>query len=90
MKIFKKRKYDSKLLNKIEKGYIYNSKKEVQSFFINYITSESVLKTKNTFIIYELSERKTMKKFFNNRKIFRKIALLVGSLHKSGLTHTNL
>ena len=99
MKIFKKRKYDSKLLNEIEKGIYINSKKEVQSFFVKYITSESVLKTKHTFIIYELAERKTLKDFLMIRQcfdeklsltIFKKIAELVDSLHKIGLTHTNL
>ena len=38
MKIFKKRKYYSKLLNEIKKGIYINSKKEVQIFFVKYIT----------------------------------------------------
>ena len=33
MKIFKKRKYDSKLLNEIEKRYIYKLKKRSSNFF---------------------------------------------------------
>ena len=80
MKIFKKRKYDSKLLNEIEKGIYINSKKEVQIFFVKYITL--IL---NDFLMIE--------KFFDEKLsliIFRKIAELVGSLHKIGLIHTNL
>ena len=99
MKIFKKRKYDSKLLNEIEKGIYINSNKEVRSFFIKYITSESVVKTKHTFIIYELAEKKTLKdfllmgKFFDEKlslTIFRKIAELVFALRKIGLKYINL
>ena len=90
---------NKKLLNEIEKGMYINSKEEVSSSFIKYITSESDTKTKSTSIIYEFAEKKTlndilMKKLFFEEKfsltIFWKIAELVDSLHKIGLTQTNL
>ena len=99
LKLFIKGKYDQKLLNEIEKGMYINSKEEVSSSFIKYITSESDTKTKSTSIIYEFAEKKTlndilMKKLFFEEKfsltIFWKIAELVDSLHKIGLTQTNL
>ena len=99
LKLFIKGKYDSKLFNEIEKGMYINSHKEVNSFFVKYITSKSEIKSKRTLIIYEFSETKTledllMKKFcFDERLsliIFWKIAELVDSLYKIGLTQTNL
>ena len=99
LKLFKKGKYDSKLFNEIEKGMYINSHKEVNSSFVKYITSKSEIKSKRTLIIYEFSETKTledllMKKFcFDERLsliIFWKIAELVDSLYKIGLTQTNL
>ena len=99
LKLFIKGKYDSKLLNEIEKGMYINSHKEVNSSFVKYITSKSEIKSKRTLIIYEFSETKTledllMKKFcFDERLsliIFWKIAELVDSLYKIGLTQTNL
>ena len=99
LKLFIKGKYDSKLFNEIEKGMYINSHKEVNSSFVKYITSKSEIKSKRTLIIYEFSETKTlgdllMKKFcFDERLsliIFWKIAELVDSLYKIGLTQTNL
>lgn len=99
LKLFLKRKYDSKIVNEIEKGMYINSHKEVNSSFVKYITSESEIKSKRTLIIYEFTETKTLedllikKGFFDERLsliIFWKIAELVDSLHKIGLTQTNL
>ena len=99
LKLFIKGKYDSKLFNEIEKGMYINSHKEVNSSFVKYITSKSEIKSKSTLIIYEFSETKTledllMKNFcFDERLsliIFWKIAELVDSLYKIGLTQTNL
>lgn len=99
LKLFIKGKYDSKLFNEIEKGMYINSHKEVNSSFVKYITSKSEIKSKRTLIIYEFSETQTledllMKKFcFDERLsliIFWKIAELVDSLYKIGLTQTNL
>ena len=99
LKLFIKGKYDQKLFNEIEKGMYLNTKEEVHSFFIKYITSESDTKTKSTCIIYEFAGKKTLndilmkKLFFEERlslTIFAKIAELVDSLNKIGLTQTNL
>jgi len=99
LKLFIKGKYDQKLFNEIEKGMYLNTKEEVHSFFIKYITSESDTKAKSTCIIYEFAGKKTLndilmkKLFFEERlslTIFGKIAELVDSLHKIGLTQTNL
>ena len=100
LKLFIKGKYDQKLFNEIEKGMYINSQEEVNSsFFVKYITSESDTKTKNTCIIYEFAEKKNLKDllmkktFFDERlslTIFWKIAELVDSLHKIGLSQTNL
>ena len=99
LKLFIKGKYDSKLFNEIEKGMYINFHKEVNSSFVKYITSKSEIKSKRTLIIYEFSETKTledllMKNFcFDERLsliIFWKIAELVDSLYKIGLTQTNL
>ena len=98
-KLFIKGKYDPKLLNEIEKGIYINSQEEANSSFVKYVNSESNIKTKTTCIIYEFEEKQTlndilmMKLFFGERlslTIFRQIALLVDSLHKIGLTQTNL
>ena len=99
LKLFIKGKYDPKLLNEIEKGIYINSQEEANSSFVKYVNSESNIKTKTTCIIYEFEEKQTlndilmMKLFFGERlslTIFRQIALLVDSLHKIGLTQTNL
>ena len=99
LKLSKKGKYDQKLLNEIEKGIYINSQEEANSSFVKYVNSESNIKTKTTCIIYEFEEKQTlndilmMKLFFGERlslTIFRQIALLVDSLHKIGLTQTNL
>ena len=99
LKLFIKGKYDPKLLNEIEKGIYINSQEEANSSFVKYVNSESNIKTKTTCIIYEFEEKQTlndilmMKFFFGERlslTIFRQIALLVDSLHKIGLTQTNL
>ena len=99
LKLFIKGKYDQKLLNEIEKGIYINSQEEANSSFVKYVNSESNIKTKTTCIIYEFEEKQTlndilmMKLFFGERlslTIFRQIALLVDSLHKIGLTQTNL
>ena len=99
LKLFIKGKYDSKLLNEIEKGIYINSQEEANSSFVKYVNSESNIKTKTTCIIYEFEEKQTlndilmMKLFFGERlslTIFRQIALLVDSLHRIGLTQTNL
>ena len=99
LKLFIKGKYDPKVLNKNEKGIYINSQEEANSSFVKYVNSESNIKTKTTCIIYEFEEKQTlndilmMKLFFGERlslTIFRQIALLVDSLHKIGLTQTNL
>jgi len=99
LKLFIKGKYDLKLINEIEKGMYLNTKEEVHSFFIQYITSESDTKAKSTCIIYKFAGKKTLndilmkKLFFEERlslTIFGKIAELHDSLHKIGLTQTNL
>jgi serine/threonine protein kinase len=99
LKLFTKGKYDQKLINEIEKGIYINSQEEANSSFVKYVNSESNIKTKTTCIIYEFEEKQTlndilmMKLFFGERlslTIFRQIALLVDSLHKIGLTQTNL
>ena len=99
LKLFIKGKYEPKLLNEIEKGIYINSQEEANSSFVKYVNSESNIKTKTTCIIYEFEEKQTlndilmMKLFFGERlslTIFRQIALLVDSLHKIGLTQTNL
>ena len=99
LKLFIKGKYVPKLLNEIEKGIYINSQEEANSSFVKYVNSESNIKTKTTCIIYEFEEKQTlndilmMKLFFGERlslTIFRQIALLVDSLHKIGLTQTNL
>ena len=99
LKLFIKGKHDPKLLNEIEKGIYINSQEEANSSFVKYVNSESNIKTKTTCIIYEFEEKQTlndilmMKLFFGERlslTIFRQIALLVDSLHKIGLTQTNL
>ena len=99
LKLFTKGKYDQKLINEIEKGIYINSQEEANSSFVKYVNSESNIKTKTTCIIYEFEEKQTlndilmMKLFFGERlslTIFRQIALLVDSLHRIGLTQTNL
>lgn len=99
LKLFIKGKFEPKLLNEIEKGIYINSQEEANSSFVKYVNSESNIKTKTTCIIYEFEEKQTlndilmMKLFFGERlslTIFRQIALLVDSLHKIGLTQTNL
>ena len=99
LKLFIKGKYEPKLINEIEKGIYINSQEEANSSFVKYVNSESNIKTKTTCIIYEFEEKQTlndilmMKLFFGERlslTIFRQIALLVDSLHKIGLTQTNL
>ncbi len=99
LKLFIKGKYEPKLLNEIEKGIYINSQEEANSSFVKYVNSESNIKTKTTCIIYEFEEKQTlndilmMKLFFGERlslTIFWQIALLVDSLHRIGLTQTNL
>ena len=99
LKLFKQRRYDSKLINEIEKGILLNSKGGEHFSFIKYISSESERLTKRTFIIYELAEKNTLKKLLINGKyfdenhalvIFSVVAKEVNELHKMGLAHMNI
>lgn len=99
LKVFKQRRYDSKLINEIENGIFLSSKEGEKYSFIKYISSESELKEKKTFIIYELAEKNTLKKLLINGKyfdenhalaIFSVVANEVNELHKMGLAHMNI
>ena len=99
LKLYKIRKFFEKIIKEIQIGIYLNNQKGSETSFIKYITSETDINSKHTFIIYELAQKYTLKdkllsrKYFDEKLskiIFWDIGHKINSLHKIGIAHMNL
>ena len=93
------RKFLKKIIKEIQIGIYLNNQKGTETSFIKYITSETDINSKHTFIIYELAQKYTLKdkllsrKYFDEKLskiIFWDIGHKINNLHKIGIAHMNL
>ena len=99
LKLYKIRKFFEKIIKEIQIGIYLNNQKGTETSFIKYITSETDINSKHTFIIYELAQKYTLKdkllsrKYFDEKLskiIFWDIGHKINNLHKIGIAHMNL
>ena len=99
LKLYKIRKFLKKIIKEIQIGIYLNNQKGTETSFIKYITSETDINFKYTFIIYELAQKYTLKdkllsrKYFDEKLskiIFWDIGHKINNLHKIGIAHMNL
>ena len=99
LKLYKIRKFFKKIIKEIQIGIYLNNQKGSETSFIKYITSETDINSKHTFIIYELAQKYTLKdkllsrKYFDEKLskiIFWDIGHKINNLHKIGIAHMNL
>ena len=99
LKLYKIRKFLKKIIKEIQIGIYLNNQKGSETSFIKYITSETDINSKYTFIIYELAQKYTLKdkllsrKYFDEKLskiIFWDIGHKINNLHKIGIAHMNL
>ena len=99
LKLYKIRKFFKKIIKEIQIGIYLNNQKGSETSFIKYITSETDINSKYTFIIYELVQKYTLKdkllsrKYFDEKLskiIFWDIGHKINNLHKIGIAHMNL
>ena len=99
LKLYKIRKFFKKIIKEIQIGIYLNNQKGSETSFIKYITSETDINSKYTFIIYELAQKYTLKdkllsrKYFDEKLskiIFWDIGHKINNLHKIGIAHMNL
>jgi serine/threonine protein kinase len=99
LKLYKIRKFFEKIIKEIQIGIYLNNQKGSETSFIKYITSETDINSKYTFIIYELAQKYTLKdkllsrKYFDEKLskiIFWDIGHKINNLHKIGIAHMNL
>ena len=99
LKLYKIRKFFEKIIKEIQIGIYLNNQKGTEISFIKYITSETDINSKYTFIIYELAQKYTLKdkllsrKYFDEKLskiIFWDIGHKINNLHKIGIAHMNL
>ena len=99
LKLYKIRKFLKKIIKEIQIGIYLNNQKGTETSFIKYITSETDINSKYTFIIYELAQKYTLKdkllsrKYFDEKLskiIFWDIGHKINNLHKIGIAHMNL
>ena len=99
LKLYKIRKFFKKIIKEIQIGIYLNNQKGIETSFIKYITSETDINSKYTFIIYELAQKYTLKdkllsrKYFDEKLskiIFWDIGHKINNLHKIGIAHMNL
>ena len=99
LKLYKIRKFLKKIIKEIQIGIYLNNQKGSETSFIKYITSETDINSKHTFIIYELAQKYTLKdkllsrKYFDEKLskiIFWDIGHKINNLHKIGIAHMNL
>jgi serine/threonine protein kinase len=99
LKLYKIRKFLKKIIKEIQIGIYLNNQKGTETSFIKYITSETDINSKHTFIIYELAQKYTLKdkllsrKYFDEKLskiIFWDIGHKINNLHKIGIAHMNL
>ena len=99
LKLYKIRKFLKKIIKEIQIGIYLNNQKGTEISFIKYITSETDINSKHTFIIYELAQKYTLKdkllsrKYFDEKLskiIFWDIGHKINNLHKIGIAHMNL
>ena len=99
LKLYKIRKFFKKIIKEIQIGIYLNNQKGTETSFIKYITSETDINSKYTFIIYELAQKYTLKdkllsrKYFDEKLskiIFWDIGHKINNLHKIGIAHMNL
>ena len=99
LKLYKIRKFLKKIIKEIKIGIYLNNQKGSETSFIKYITSETDINSKYTFIIYELAQKYTLKdkllsrKYFDEKLskiIFWDIGHKINNLHKIGIAHMNL
>jgi serine/threonine protein kinase len=99
LKLYKIRNFFEKIIKEIQIGMYLNNQKGAETSFIKYITSETDINSKYTFIIYELAQKYTLKdkllsrKYFDEKLskiIFWDIGHKINNLHKIGIAHMNL
>lgn len=99
LKLYKIRNFFEKIIKEIQIGIYLNNQKGSETSFIKYITSETDINSKYTFIIYELAQKYTLKdkllsrKYFDEKLskiIFWDIGHKINNLHKIGIAHMNL
>ena len=99
LKLYKIRKFLKKIIKEIQIGIYLNNQKGSETSFIKYIISETDINSKYTFIIYELTQKYTLKdkllsrKYFDEKLskiIFWDIGHKINNLHKIGIAHMNL
>lgn len=99
LKLYKIRNFFEKIIKEIQICMYLNNQKGAETSFIKYITSETDINSKYTFIIYELAQKYTLKdkllsrKYFDEKLskiIFWDIGHKINNLHKIGIAHMNL